>query len=123
MANYNDKKKKKPGLHTDLYKAPASLSVPIRQGGVRPIDEPVNVPKGPVNTKTTYTAKEVLPSYNRVKSERQTWTGKRFQDVSYAEYKAFAKKSNAPQEIFERLEQETAMRGSQFYNPYRESTQ
>lgn len=123
MANYNEKKKKKSGLHTDLYQAPASLRVPIKQGGIRPIDEPVNVPRGPVNTKKTYTAKEVLPSYNRVKSEKQTWTGKRFQDVSYAEYKAFAKKSNAPQEIFDRLEQETAMRGSQFYNPYKESTQ
>lgn len=52
-----------------------------------------------------------------------TWTGKSYSDVSYAEYKAFAKKNNAPKEIMDRLEYETTLPGSQFYNPYRSGTQ
>ena len=52
-------------------------------------------------------------------ASKDSWTGKKYSDVTYAEYKAFAQKNGAPQEILDRLEYETTLPGSQFYNPYK----
>lgn len=122
MAFYNEDEKKKNGLpqivkpaHQNKAAAKANQTATLAATESR-------MKSGAQPKPSTSVAKSVFPTQKAptvAQAPKNSWTGKQYSDVTYAEYKAFAKKTGAPQEILEQLEYETTLPGSQFYNPYK----
>ena len=110
------KKKKDEGKVESSYKPSEPAKVSSPSSAAAPAKASTPEIKRPLRYERRKTGTQ------RTTTTNNSWHDKNYTDVSYAEYKAFAIKNNAPKEILDRLEAETSMPGSQFYNPYKGGT-